>query len=290
LTVAGCVTNSGSGWGTPPRSDLSTQIREVDLSPRGPRQQASVNATEDPSKAAVYYGDGSPATATAATTSRTRNPQADVLTTGALPDAGQATAGKGYEMNFENTPIATVAKAVLSDILGVGYTIDPRVQGSVSLSSGRPIPRNDLLYVFESALRVSNVALIRDAQGYRLVPAAEALGTGTIDRGRDLEAGFGITVVPLQFVSAPTLIKLLDNFAAKQGMVRAEQSRNLIIIQGNGADRQAAVDTILSDVRFVRSRGLEAIFEMSRTDAGILKSFEVRFHVDADGFWRIRSF
>src|SRR5262245_20092513 len=51
-----------------------------------------------------------------------------------------------------------------------------------------------------------------------------------------------------------------------------------------------AVDTILSDVRFVRSRGLEAIFEMSRTDAGILKSFEVRFHVDADGFWRVRSF
>ena len=50
------------------------------------------------------------------------------------------------------------------------------------------------------------------------------------------------------------------------------------------------VDTILTDVRFVRARGLEAIFEMSRTDAGILKSFEVRFHVDADGFWRVRSF
>jgi sugar lactone lactonase YvrE len=51
-----------------------------------------------------------------------------------------------------------------------------------------------------------------------------------------------------------------------------------------------AVDTILTDVRFVRARGLEAIFEMSRTDAGILKSFEVRFHVDTDGFWRVRSF
>ncbi len=109
LTVGGCVTNSGSGWGPPPRSDLSSQIREVDLSPRGPRQQASVNATEESSKAAVYYGDGSSATANAATTSRTRNLQADVLTTGALPEAGQAAAGKGYEMNFENTPIATVA-------------------------------------------------------------------------------------------------------------------------------------------------------------------------------------
>jgi hypothetical protein len=52
----------------------------------------------------------------------------------------------------------------------------------------------------------------------------------------------------------------------------------------------AAIDTILTDVRFVRARGLEALFEMSRMDAGILKSFEVRFHVDDDGFWRVRSF
>ncbi len=51
-----------------------------------------------------------------------------------------------------------------------------------------------------------------------------------------------------------------------------------------------AVDAILTDVRFVRARGLEAIFEMSRTDAGMLKSFEVRFNVDPDGFWRVRSF
>ena len=50
------------------------------------------------------------------------------------------------------------------------------------------------------------------------------------------------------------------------------------------------IDNILTDVRFVRTRGLEAVFEMARTDAGILKSFEVRFHVDADGFWRVRSF
>jgi sugar lactone lactonase YvrE len=51
-----------------------------------------------------------------------------------------------------------------------------------------------------------------------------------------------------------------------------------------------SIDSILTDVRFLRTRGPEAIFEMSRSDAGTLKSFEVRFHVDADGFWRLRSF
>jgi sugar lactone lactonase YvrE len=51
-----------------------------------------------------------------------------------------------------------------------------------------------------------------------------------------------------------------------------------------------SIDSILTDVRFLRARGPEAIFEMSRSDAGTPKSFEVRFHVDADGFWRLRSF
>ena len=171
---------------------------------------------------------------------------ADPTPTGALPDAAQEKADKGYEINFENTPIPTVAKAILGDILGLGYTIDPRVQGTVSLSSGRAVPRKDLLFVLENALRMSGVALVRDAQGYRLIPTAEAVAAGSADWARDPSAGYGISVIPLQFVSAQTLIKLLDNYAAKPGTVRAEPSRNLIIIQGNSADRRAAIQTALS--------------------------------------------
>ena len=54
------------------------------------------------------------------------------------PQPVQPTAnGQGYELNFENAPIASVAKTVLGDILKVGYTIDPRVQGTISLASGQ---------------------------------------------------------------------------------------------------------------------------------------------------------
>ena len=139
-----------------------------------------------------------------------------------------------------------MAKAILGDILGVGYTIDPRVKGTVSLSSGRAVPRKDLLFVLEDALRMSNVALVHDAQGYRLIPITEAVAAGFADWKRNPSAGYGISVIPLQYVSAQTLIKLLDNYAAKPGMVRAEPSRNLIIIQGSSADRRAAIETVLS--------------------------------------------
>ena len=72
--------------------------------------------------------------------------------------------GNGYELNFENTPVATLAKVVLGDILQTGYTIDPRVQGTVGLVSVRPVTKSDIIFVLESALRISGVALVRDAR------------------------------------------------------------------------------------------------------------------------------
>ena len=90
----------------------------------------------------------------------------------------------GYTLNFENAPISQVAKSVLGDILGVGYVIDPRAQGSISLSSGRPIEKKDMLYVLENALSANNLVMIRNASGYRIAPANEGR-VGTVDeRGR----------------------------------------------------------------------------------------------------------
>lgn len=51
-----------------------------------------------------------------------------------------------------------------------------------------------------------------------------------------------------------------------------------------------SIDSILTDLTLVRVRGREAIFEMRRTDSGILKSFEVRFIIDTDAIWRLRAF
>jgi general secretion pathway protein D len=249
--LASCASSSDQSSRQPTPSAVVQQIREVDLEPRFPRRTMSATATSSKAgeSAAIYYGDGSPAAAKAppGTGAQSAAPDAGPATTGALTNgAGSAGSNKGYEINLENTPVATAAKAILGDILGVGYTIDPRVQGTVNLSSGRAVPKNDLLYVLESALRVSNVALVRDGQGYRLIPSAEAVAAGSIDRAQGPEAGYGISVVPLQFVSAQTLVKLLDNFAAKPGLVRPDPTRNLIVIQGSSADRRAAIDTALN--------------------------------------------
>jgi len=224
----------------PRAQDVVDKIRSLDLLPR---QTADTGDTAlkpgGDKRAAIYLSDGTP-------------PQGAALT-----ERDGVGSGSGYDLNFENAPVATVAKVILGDVLGVGYTIDPRVQGTVTLASVRPVAKADALYVLENALRMSNVALVRDrAGGYRLLPANEAV-PGGVDRAGTAEAGQGISVVPLRYVSAQTVFKLLDAFGVKATTVRPDVGRNTLIITGSGSDRAAAIDTILSfDADWMRGQSV----------------------------------
>lgn len=238
----------GGAGNDPP--DALDRVRSIDLQPRYPRATKSVSTgAAGGDRPLVYYGGG----------------------VGSAPrGAGVAGGGggEGVELNFENTPVTTVAKVILGDILDLGYTVDPRVQGAISLSSGRPVPRARLLFVLESALRTGNAVLVHDVGGYHIVPAEEAIGGGSVDRAdreKSLEPGYGLTVIPLQHVSAPTIMKLLEGFATKPGAVRADQTNNLLLVIGNGVERASAVDTVLSfDVDWMRGQSV-GVFPVHNT-------------------------
>ena len=222
-----------------PNIDVIDKVRSLDILPRYPQQQGtSTSDTRPRGQAAVFQG-------TEVTDINEARPQ-------------PVASGAGFELNFENTPVATVAKVVLGDILQTGYTIDPRVQGTVSLVSVRPVAKSDIIFVLENALRISGVVLVRDTAGYRLTPLGDAVGGGRVDAAAaSPEPGFGVSVVPLQYVSAQTLLKLMDSFATKPGTVRADTGRNLLLIQGTGAERRAAVETALSfDVDWLRGQSV----------------------------------
>ena len=231
VVLAACLLHDPSDEAKPNdvrAQSVTDQLRAADLSPKAPfAVNNSGIGNPQPSAAAIYLGD---------TTAPVK----------ASNDAGSDAASDGYDLNFENAPVTTVAKVILGDILGVGYTIDPRVQGTITLASGRAVSRADVLFVLENALRMSNVAMVRDRNGYRLIPAADATGSGFIDTNAATQAGYGVSVVPLHYVSAQAMLKLLDGFGIKPNSVRVDNARNLVIIQGTGPERRAAVETMLS--------------------------------------------
>ena len=239
--------------------DIMDKVRSVDLMPRQPQpvNAATANAGRNRDGAAAIY-EGTEVTAVS-----DDRPQ--------FPSNGN-----GFDLNFENTPVVTVAKVVLGDILQVGYTIDPRVQGTISLVSIRPVPKSDIVFVLENALRLSGVVLLHDSSGYRLTPLGDAVGAGRIDAAAaNPEPGFGVSVVPLQYVSAQTILKLMDSFATRAGTVRADTTRNLLLIQGTGAERRAAVDTVSSfDVDWMRGQSVGIFPVASGPPAPIIAELE----------------
>lgn len=144
-------------------------------------------------------------------------------------DPGAIIGANGVELNFENVDIPTVAKAILGDVLGLDYVIDPRAQGTVTLVSVGPIPRGEVLKVLESALHASNAAIVNDGAIYKVVPFSEANGGGPVSVGVG-EPGYGVSVVPLRYVSATTMAKLAENFLSRPGALRADAAGNVIMI------------------------------------------------------------
>ena len=79
------------------------------------------------------------------------------------------------------------------------------------------------------------------------MPAADATGSGFIDTAAATEAGYGISVVPLRYVSAQAMLKLLDGFGVKPSTVRVDSCAQPAGHPGQRAtERRSAVDTILS--------------------------------------------
>ena len=226
--------------------DVIDSVRSIDLLPRFPQLVGdNVQQPRGGIKPTIYNGVASDGAGNAA---------AGAVPT--VPGAQPAAGGEGFDLNFEATPISTVAKVMLGDVLGAGYTIDPRVQGTVTLASVHPVPKSEIPYVLENALKLNGVALVHDSTGYRLVPMNEASGSGGVDPGT-AQPGYGISVVSLQFVSAQSALKLIDSFAARPGTVRADGTRNLLLVQGTGPERRSVIDTVASfDVDWMRGQSV----------------------------------
>jgi len=234
--VTGCTTANVGNNNVIRTVDVLESVRGQDLSPRSPRnpneaaRKLSGNRAQGSSGAIVYDGSGGNGLS------------------GSRPLFAASNSGSAYDVNLENSDIKTAAKVIFGDILGKSYLVDPRVQGTVSLSTGRPVKKNHLLVYFENALRFSNAAILKDSLGYRIVPLADATTSAGLDRGgrANVTAGYGVSVVPLLHVSVESILPMIENFVTRQGLVKTDKARNALLFQGTAAERRAGMEAVLS--------------------------------------------
>ena len=157
-------------------------------------------------------------------------------------------------LNFEAADIREVAKVILGDYLKVSYTVHPGVTGTVTFRTVKAIPLRDLLPTLELLLRQNNAAVVLEDGLYKVAPIAQVRGSISPQLGgpaRPIPQGFSVVVVPLKFVGAREMEKILAPFAPDNS-IRVDEVRNLIILAGNQREIRHLVDTIeLFDADFL---------------------------------------
>ncbi|MCB1773545.1 MAG: type II secretion system secretin GspD [Gammaproteobacteria bacterium] len=153
------------------------------------------------------------------------------------------------KLNFQNANLLEVVKVVMGDMLGLNYTVDPAVQGAVSMQTTRALGRDDLMPTLELLLRMNGAALVDRDGLYRIVPLASALAEVQAPQIGDtrmaLPAGFNVQVVPLQYVAAEEMAQILTPFvSANNQLLRVDTARNLLILADSGSNMERLLDTI----------------------------------------------
>ena len=175
-------------------------------------------------------------------------------------------------LNFEALDVREVAKVILGDYLKKSYTVHPAVSGTVTFRTVKPIAMKDLLPTLEMLLRQNGAAVVEEQGIYKILPIGMVRGSVSPQLGLTsvpIPAGFSVLVVPLQFVGAQEMVKILEPFAA-DNTVRADPVRNLVILAGNQRELEHLMDTVaMFDVDWLAGYSV-GVFSMKNVDVKTL--------------------
>ena len=157
-----------------------------------------------------------------------------------LDSTGEAT------FNFEGESVHAVVKAILGDLLQQNYVIAPNVQGQVTLATPRPVNAAQALSLLEMVLGWNNARLVWSDGRYNVLPTDQAIAgnlsprTGSAANAR----GYEVRAVPLKYISAEEMKKVLEPYARPNAVVSVDSSRNLIVLAGTRSELQNYLRTV----------------------------------------------
>ena len=189
-----------------------------------------------------------------------------------------------YTVSFADARVDEAAQTILGDLLDEPYLIDPRVQGRITATTPRPLSRDGLMALFEAALAVNNAAIVQADGVYRIMPAGEAMTSGLASLSEVARPGWGVSVIPLQFVSANNMRQLMESVVSRPGALRADPSRNLLIILGTAPERRNAASAVAAfDVDWMSGMSVAMIPLANASAEDIVGEVETLFQSSADG-------
>ncbi|MFQ5348004.1 MAG: type II secretion system secretin GspD [Rhodothalassiaceae bacterium] len=275
LLLAGCSHAGGRGAGdsSPPPPGLFGAPRQAADGGRGAEQGERISGGEvaaegaaPPSAPELYPGSGR----------FVGTPQARV---GEGADSGT------FTLNFAGADVREVVDAVLGRMLGLNYLVDPKVQGTITARTARPLARDQVLPALEDILAVNGAAMVASDGLYRILPLDAARGGGPVLGGlRPRQQGFATHIIPLKFVSADAMQQTLESFLAPGRGLIVDEARNLLLFRGPGVEATDLIHLIdVFDVDWMEGMSF-ALLPLANANVGdVIVELDTIFGQDGNG-------
>jgi general secretion pathway protein D len=151
--------------------------------------------------------------------------------------ATRARAEEQVTLNFSNAEIEAVARTMAS-ITGYNVVVDPRVKGTITLVTEKPVSRSVAMNQFLAVLRLQGFTMVESAGLYKVVPEADAklqsAAVTVIESGAGTAAPGGNQIVTqifkLNFESANSLVTVLRPLISPNNTINVNPGTNSLVI------------------------------------------------------------
>ena len=181
----------------------------------------------------------------------------------AAPPAKKSAASEPITLNFVNAEIESVART-LATLSNRNLVVDPRVKGTINLSTELPVSPNEAWSQFLAALRLQGFAMVETKGLYKIVPEADAkLQGGTvqeIERGNANAGGGQIVthIFKLNFEQANNLVPVLRPLISPNNTLNVNPGNNSIVIT-DYADNLQRIARIIAALDVSNASDVEVI-------------------------------
>jgi general secretion pathway protein D len=187
-----------------------------------------------------------------------------LLLPGVAPTTALAQSGgrEPVSLNFVNAEIEAVARTMAA-ISGRNVVVDPRVKGTVSLATDRPVSPAAALNQFSAALRLQGFTLVDTGGLYKIVPEADAKLQGNpVNAGPVNKLGSSNQIVTqifnLNHESANNLVPVLRPLIGPNNTINVNPGTNALVIT-DYADNLQRIGRIISALDVAGASDVEVI-------------------------------
>lgn len=198
---------------------------------------------------------------------------------------GEDAAEEEVTINFVDTDILQVMRAVLGQVLKEPFVVNSQVDGTITIQTSGPIKRSSVLPILEEGLRAHGAAMIRNGDLYTVVPLKDAASRAGVSRGAGRgQGGFRVVVVPLAHIPPKDMAEVLSSVLPEGRILRTDQQRRLVVLGGTEVEVATALDLVETfDVDWLSAMSF-GIFPLERARAGeVVKELEPIFGAEAGG-------